>query len=489
LRVRHASLAFGIGRDLLLAIAACGAALLVLLSLELDWAKQDLRARSLDQAAQYVASRLLTGPAGTARLPVPLDSSWASFGYPVVVLAGDGRVLLKRPPELDLATVRAITEEEQRAASKTHPLGAIKFFAVPLGEQQIIAAALLVGSGDGQRVIIVFKDENAPDVLVDDVVRQFPSRAIEVLAPIFAMLLLAGAYIVWRRTRPIANAAKIAGTIGPYTLNLRLPEQDLPREVLPIVRGVNGALQRLEQAAAAQREFLGRAAHHLRTPLTVLSARADSLDGSETAQSLRADVREMARTISQLLQLNDIEGLPEQPDAVADLGAVAESVRHQLAKTAARRNTPIELTAPDVPVLVRGDPNVIEVAVRNLVENALQHSPPGAVVGIAVAPNGRIAVADAGPGIADALRDKIFEPFWSGDPEGARAGLGLTVVRRVAERYGAAVTVRAAPGSGTVVAVDFVPAPAALGASAAERTIPASLAYRRRHAALDRATG
>ena len=214
-----------------------------------------------------------------------------------------------------------------------------------LDKKRIVGAALHTGPDDGERVILVFKDENGPDVLVDDIVRDFPYQSARVLLPLFALLLLTGSWIVWRRMRPIAQVSAIAGTIGPHTLNLRLPERGLPAELLPIVREVNGALERLERAAETQREFLRQAAHHLRTPLMVLSARADTLGDSATAAELRADVRELSRIISQLLQLNEIDTLPEG-EAVADLGAVGEAVRDELAPGAAMRDKNIELSRP-----------------------------------------------------------------------------------------------------------------------------------------------
>src|SRR5207253_672275 len=79
----------------------------------------------------------------------------------------------------------------------------------------------------------------------------------------------------------------------------------------------------------------------------------------------------------------------------------------------------IELEQPNAPALVRGDPNVIEIAVRNLAENAIRHSPPGSTIGLRIGADAHLEVVDAGPGIADELPDTIFESFWSGDPHGA----------------------------------------------------------------------
>jgi two-component system, OmpR family, sensor histidine kinase TctE len=487
---RRASLALGVGRDLLLAVVACGTVLLVLLSLQLGYTERQLRERSLAEAAEYVTRRLQPGPDGRMRLPNPAGSSWALFGYPVVVFDNQGKVLLQRP-ELDPAILELLARQRLAATETPHPLGSIRVFQVSLGDQEIIGATLRAGAGREAVFVTVFKDESAPDVLVDDVVREFPYRSLQVIVPIFALLLLGGGWVIWHRTRPIARVAAIAGTIGPDTLDRRLPEEGLPTEVQPIVNAVNGALERLQAAAGAQREFLRRAAHHLRTPLTVLSARAASLDDSEMAAQLRGDVAEIARIISQLLRMNEIDTMPEQAGMLADLGAVGEAVRQELAERGARQGLRVELNVPEAPVLVRGDPNVIEVAVANLVENALQHSPPGEAVVIVVAPDACIGVADRGPGVPADLRGKIFEPFWSGDPHGVRPGLGLAIVRRVTDRCGATITVGSGAKGGAVFELRFLPAPEDMSpaAAAADRTAPASLLQRRRLQALERAAG
>jgi signal transduction histidine kinase len=352
----------------------------------------------------------------------------------------------------------------------------------------IDGAALHIGANADARVIEVFKDESSPDVLIDDIVREFPYRSTRMLLPLFGLLLFGSGCLIWYRMRPIAEVAAIAETIGPHTLNLRLPQRNLPAEVLPIVRGVNGAFSRLQEAAEAQREFLRCAAHQLRTPMTVLSARAESLEDSEIADKLRGDIMELSRIVSQLLQLNELEALSDQGEPLADLAAVAEAVRNEFAPRAQRRGSKIVLGRPTAPVLVRGDPNVIEIAVRNLVENALEHSPPGSPVALRVAPDASLAVVDAGPGVQEVLQDKIFEPFWSG---GQSAGLGLTIVRHVADRYGASVTVGRAPGGGAIFRLHFQPAAVGtrpLDPATVRATLPASLA-RRHRAPLDSLVG
>ena len=489
MRGRRPSLVFGLGRDLLLAAAAFGVSLLIVLSLQSFSTGQALRERSLDEAAQYVARNLQIGPDGHARLPAPPGTSWTLFGYPTVVFDRTGAVIFKRPEVLAATVVDALAEQRLRWGEKPHPLGTVRFFRATLGEQQIVGAALRTRPEEDERLILVFKDEQALDVLVNDVVRDFPFQSLRLILPLFAWLLLAGGLSVWRRTRPIARVSVIAETIGPQTLNLRLPEQDVPREVLPIVHSVNGALARLERAATAQQEFLRRAAHQLRTPLTILSARVAAVEDTELAGALRGDIGEISRIVSQLLQLNEIDALPDSGDSLADLGAVAEAVCDESTARAARLGVRLDLVQPDEPVLVRGDPNVIQVAVQNLVDNALQNAPIETAVTIRVATDGRVEVGDAGPGVPEALRGKIFEPFWSSDPSGSRPGIGLTIVTRIAERYRGDVAVGESPDGGALFTLRFSPVEVLPHEreKAAVASLPAGLARRRRSDALRRA--
>lgn len=474
---RGSSIAFAIGRDLVLAVVACAAVLLLSLSIQLTVTERELREEALQRAARHVERNLRVDAGGATRLAAAPGSSWASFGYPLVIFDRDGRPVIERMPGPQPGGTDILYRQGVAALRDSRGPGSIGFFRLEIGGSRISGAALRTGGGADERLIAVFKDESAEDALLDDLVREFPYRRAWVQLSVLGMLLLAGGFIVARRMRPLAEASRIAGAIGPRTLALRLPARDLPSEVVPIVEAVNGALDRLDRAAAMQREFLRRAAHQLRTPLAVLSARAESLDDRETARELRSDVRELARIVSQFQHLNEVEGLPDRGEAVAEFGAVGETVRADLAARAARADIRITLAEPPGPVLVRGDRRLIEIAVRNLVENALQHSPGGSTVAITVRADGRIEVGDSGPGVPAELRDQIFAPFWSGDPDGARAGLGLTIVRSVAERFGGEVTVEAAAGGGALFSLRLPLAPyAAEHAGCPEATIGGSAA-------------
>jgi signal transduction histidine kinase len=125
------------------------------------------------------------------------------------------------------------------------------------------------------------------------------------------------------------------------------------------------------------------------------------------------------------------------------------------------------VTGTPGPVIVYGNGDTIARALRNLVENALAHTPAGSAVELAVAADGAISVLDRGPGVPKAERDHIFRRFWRGDRRrsgSGSAGLGLAIVARIAEMHGARLSVDDRPGGGAVFAMRFAAAAPASGA-------------------------
>src|SRR5207237_4943590 len=111
---------------------------------------------------------------------------------------------------LDPTVVEALYRQRQPRDEQRIPLGAVRFFKLAFGADNIIGAALHTGSGGDERLIEVFKDESAPDVLIGEIVREFPFRSMRVMLPLLALLLLAGGAIVHRRMRPIAEVSRLA---------------------------------------------------------------------------------------------------------------------------------------------------------------------------------------------------------------------------------------------------------------------------------------
>src|SRR6185437_13758989 len=183
-----------------------------------------------------------------------------------------------------------------------------------------------------------------------------------------------------------------------------------------------------------QERFNANAAHELRTPLAILRARLDAMKDGEDLRALKRDVDGMIRQVELLLELARTETVTTGADARIDLGHLAQDLAARLYPMARRAGRDIAVESPARGVVVTGDPALMESAVRNLLENALRVSPPGATVRLMVAEDPpRLAVSDHGPGLDPAELPELTEPFRRG-PKGGSAGLGLAIVAEAAKR-------------------------------------------------------
>ncbi|MFO1060705.1 MAG: ATP-binding protein [Dongiaceae bacterium] len=252
-----------------------------------------------------------------------------------------------------------------------------------------------------------------------------------------------------------------AARITPRSTELRLSEADLPRELQPLVAAINGTLDRLDHGFRMQREFTADAAHELRTPLAVLAAHLDSLEDRGVAAGLREDVERMSRLVGQLLLVAQLEELSVAPGETADLHAIAVEVAASLTPLAVRRARAIAVTGTERPAPVAGNADALRQAVRNLVENALQHTRPNTTVEVAVSEAPAVTVTDRGPGVPAADRERLFQRFWRGRRDGSGAGLGLAIVARIVAAHGGRIEVDDAPGGGARFVLRLQPAPVA----------------------------
>lgn len=275
------------------------------------------------------------------------------------------------------------------------------------------------------------------------------------MAPLSVLLALFVVLVVRRMLAPLRLVAAEADRLDPGETWLRLTEAAMPREALALVRAVNRALARVERALAALREFTADAAHELRTPLAVLRLGIDRLPEGEARTRLRADADGMARLLGQMLALAHAEALTPEPEARADLLAVARDVVAQLAPLAIRDGRELRLADAGA-ATVRGDAGAIGQALRNLVDNALAHAPPGSAVVVTAGPGPELAVADRGPGFPPAARAQAPRRFWRADrrrPEGA--GLGLGIVGKIMEAHRGRLEIGDAPEGGAVARLLF----------------------------------
>ncbi|MGD0142563.1 MAG: HAMP domain-containing sensor histidine kinase [Rhizomicrobium sp.] len=305
----------------------------------------------------------------------------------------------------------------------------------------------------GGRAIFIQVAQNLehPDVIIDDIVADYLLRVSWFTIPIMLLLLLTDILIVRRALGPVTHASDMARAIDPGRIDLRLPVDGVPTEVLPLVVAVNQALDRLEKGFRAQRDFTADAAHELRTPLAVLRMRVETLPDQDAVTALRTDLETMTHVVNQLLEVAELEASVVDLKEMVDLRDVCADVVAALAPMAIEQRKDIALTGSERPVPVKGNSVMLHQAVRNLAENALRHTPVGTMVEINVAAGGAVRVLDEGPGVALGERELIFRRFWRRDRSRSHgAGLGLAIVARIIEAHAGKIEVANRPTGGAV---------------------------------------
>ena len=312
----------------------------------------------------------------------------------------------------------------------------------------------------GSQTVWVDAAENLShrDVIIDDIVAEFLRRVGWITLPILLVLLAIDIIIFRRALLPLAQASERARSISPARTDIRLPLEDIPREVLPLVESINQALDRLEHGFNVQREFIADAAHELRTPLSVLRTRIDTLADRTATQALRQDIEGISRVINQLLDVAELDTYVVAPGERVDLHRLCGEVVEFIAPLALVQGKDIALSSASGPVWVKGDHEMLYRAVRNLVENAVNHTPKGTTVEIVVDASGEVSVLDNGPGIRPDQHELIFQRFWRADRRRVGAGLGLAIVQRIAQAHGGMVTGENRTGGGARFALRLVPA-------------------------------
>lgn len=264
---------------------------------------------------------------------------------------------------------------------------------------------------------------------------------IALIAPISLFLI----YLSIRRgLKSLDDLAAEVGARSPE--NLRpLVSTHTPTEVRPLLAAFNRLLGRLGAALASERRFTADAAHELRTPLAVLKVQAQVAqlsrreeDRQHAVEQIVAGVDRATRVVEQLLRLarlDPLAGLPHSGDV--DLHALIEEVYAETRQDARHRRVRCHLV--EGPLTARGDAELLKIALRNLLDNALRYTPPGSAIDLFTRRehgNWLIGVADNGAGVAPDDLPHLVERFYRGRrASGEGSGLGLAIVQRIAELH------------------------------------------------------
>jgi two-component system, OmpR family, sensor kinase len=283
------------------------------------------------------------------------------------------------------------------------------------------------------------------------------------LIPFFGVLIWVG---VGRGLEPLDAMSKAVSKRRPDAL-APLSERALPDELQPLAASLNGLLDRLSGAIAAQRRFTADAAHELRTPLAALKLQVDLArrasaphEVAAAFDDLEAGVARASHVVEQLMTLARVE-----PEAMAqtrtecDIVELAKDAIVARAALAADKSIDLGL-ARETPATVTGDPASLGILLSNLIDNALRYTPRGGRIDVSVDRDEdavTLSVADTGPGIPAEARERVFDRFYRGDDNAEPgSGLGLSIVKRIADAHHASITLDAAgEGNGLVVRVRF----------------------------------
>jgi signal transduction histidine kinase len=293
-----------------------------------------------------------------------------------------------------------------------------------------------------------------------------------------ASLLLLGA-TVWlafwgirRGLLPLQTLAQQAAQVSAQSWQLHPPkEAEEIEELRPLTESMTQMLARLESSFVQQREFLGNAAHELKTPVAVLKSTLQSLlQRSRSSEEYRAglqaalqDLDRLEQLLQWMLRLARAERWAQDARRrgldLIDINSTCEEAVERIRSLAQSRNTEIQLST-DGPVPFRADPEDLQLVWTNLLENAVRYSPEGGSVEVAVThddQNARVVFQDRGLGIAAEDLPHIFDRFYRGDPSRTRTtggfGLGLAIAKALVEAYGGSIAAESAPGKGTRMTV------------------------------------
>ena len=285
-------------------------------------------------------------------------------------------------------------------------------------------------------------------------------------------------FVSGRALKPLKRFTAKAERVQLQSLTEITLSEDEAVEFSRLSRAVNQMLLRLKQAFDAQQQFVGNAAHELRTPLALMQARLDLYmstdhgdscpETAETIAMMREQTERLSRMVRTLLDMSELKAVPRN-DRI-QLAPMIEEVLADLSPLAEKSGVTLSQSGEDL--WITGSDVLVYRAIFNLVENGVKYNCPGGSVCVAVSRRGQkavIEVKDTGCGIPENFRESVFQPFFRVDKSRSRekggVGLGLSLVWEIAHLHGGDVRVRESGKTGTVIELT-------LPASAEERGMP-----------------
>jgi two-component system OmpR family sensor kinase len=420
-------------------LAAAAAALLV--------GFRTASAATVDEGLHARFESLSADPAETIGSLPPSDEEFAQF------VSADGSLVTTEGPA-----------ERLLPASVTGSLEAPRTFERWISTpEELVPARILAGRlGEGGILIVGVDVEDQQEAFI---------RLATMVAIGGPILLLVMAGLGWilagSALRPMEHLREEAAAFSTIEPSRRLPVPDTGDELQRLAQTLNAMLDRLHEALDRERRFLDEASHELRTPLAILQAEVelalkeprDNAELKDALRSVQQEADRLGRLTQDLLVLarSDRGRLPVHREET-DVAELLERVAAEFGPRAA--STGVRLGVDGGGTRARVDAERIRQALENLVENALRHASSGDEIELRARRDGdglHLMVRDTGPGFAEPVLPRAFERFARGTEreDGAGAGLGLAIVRAVAEAHGGRAHAENRASGGAAVSIDL----------------------------------
>ncbi|SFU17133.1 HAMP domain-containing sensor histidine kinase [Mesorhizobium sp. YR577] len=328
--------------------------------------------------------------------------------------------------------VRLMKDADIRGATDIDEVASIDSIGTPLGEVRVMYG----GNTSRSATFLTMLTKTYP-IYFPLLVMTLP--AVFLTVPRIVRHALAGLNSVVRK----------APDIDPRRAGSRLPVEDVPKEVVPLIVAFNSILERLEEQFQARQRFLIDAAHELRTPIAIMQTRIEGISDGQERRRLMDDVARLGATAEQLLDFERNDQVNDLHETV-DLVDIARTVVADLAPLAIAAGYEISFESEVDKFERKGSPSALPRAISNLVRNAIDHGGNSGMISVSITAEGQVVVADQGKGIPADQQELVFEPFYRVTPRSKGAGLGLSLVKQIVANHRGRVTIDSDAGGTTL---------------------------------------
>jgi len=404
---------------------------------EIDFLNSYIRREASGIARAYATQTSGSGVFLRASLPAHYNGPHAD-AYSFRVIEADGRIVAEHNPRLVTGLSLPLDPTSLRQDFWLRRLQP--------GQRMHVVGGLRVRREGGDLWVEVATLGDPARTYLSSIIRDILDDIWVPAVPLILLTVLVAAISVRRSLRPLIDGANKADEISALERRDRLDTVMLPAEAAHYASAVNRLLDRVADLVGAHRLFMARAAHELRTPISIMMLELKNLK-DPNSKRLEADLVAMSGIVDQLLTLSRLMTIEKPRHEPVDVATLALEVVTRMRAWIERQGHSVTISTSDTPPLL-GDETAIKEAVRNLIDNAVRHTPPGTLINVEVDQSGTITVEDSGPGLGSQSIEDLQLPFRRGLSASGGAGLGLAIVRQAAELHGGMLEVGVSPLGG-----------------------------------------